>query len=193
MKLHRLVLEWAGAGVVGRAVTVLHFDGTEDAAPPVAAVKAAFEAGKLLFPGGMTITVPNAGDSIDDTDGTLDGVWSSTGGGVVNASGSVGTAAGVGVCIGWSTGAIVSGSKGPRKLRGRTFLVPIARQYFDSDGTLMTEGMVLAQGIANSLQASGGLAVWHRPTTPGGINGTSGAVLSNKVRDRVAYLSSRRD
>lgn len=187
--LHRLVVDWAGAGVVGRAVSVLHFSASEGGAPPVANVKAAFETNKLLFPGGMTLTIPNSGDTIDDTTGTLTGVWTGTGGGVVTASGAVGTAAGVGCCIGWSTGGIVNG----RKLRGRTFLAPIARASFDADGTLMSDALLMAQSIANMLQASGPLAVWHRPTTAGGSDGNSYGVVSNKVRDKVAYLSSRRD
>lgn len=189
MRLHRLVVQWQGPMVVGNAVSVLHFDGTEDPAPPVAAVLTAFAAQGALFPEGLTITVPGSGDTIEDTTGDLVSVWASAGGGSTNGTGAFGTAAGVGACITWNTGAIVNG----RRLRGRTFIVPIHARNYAVDGTLEPTSYAAIQTMANALQASGGLAVWHRPTTVGGSDGTSAAVLSNRVRDKVAMLSSRRD
>ena len=57
------------------------------------------------------------------------------------------------------------------------------------------QGSALTQfgTFANALQASGPLAVWHRPTTSGGSDGNSYGVISNKVTDKAAFLSSRRD
>ena len=191
--LNRLVIDWAGAGVVGRAVTVLHFDGSDNAAPPVAAVRAAFEAQKGALPLGIVLTFPGAGDRIDDATGELTGVWSSAGGGTVTGTGGGVSAAGVGACIGWTTGGIVSGSKGPRKLRGRTFIVPLQVGAYDVDGTLTPASVGVLTALATALQASGPLAIWHRPTSAGASDGNSYGVISAKVRDKVAYLSSRRD
>lgn len=191
--LNRLVIDWSGPAIVGRAVTVLHFDGSDNAAPPVAAVKAAFEAAKVFIPVGNTLTFPTSGDQITDTTGALSGVWTATGGGTVTGTGDTLCAAGVGACIGWTTGGIVTGTKGPRKVRGRTFLVPITGAFFDAQGTLSAACLTTLNTLAASLMASGPLAVWHRPTTAGGTDGNSYGVQSYKVRDKVAYLSSRRD
>lgn len=194
MKLHRVVVAWSGGGIVGTAVSVLHFDGSEQAAPPVAALYTAFNNMRTLFPGNVSIQIPNSGDSIEDTTGVLDGVWSGPAQAVINGSNITSSAAGVGVCIGWTTGGIVTGPSGrPRKLRGRTFLVPVHKDTFDTDGTLAQGWVDIARTGANAIQAAGPLAIWHRPTTPGGTDGNSYGVISNRVRDKVAYLSSRRD
>ena len=187
--LHRLVIDWTGPMVVGKSVSVMHWSGSDPSAPPVASVLAAFNAAKAVFPVGLVITVPGAGDTIDDTTGELTGTWTSSGGGNVSGTTAFGAAAGVGACIGWSTGGIVNG----RRLKGRTFIVPIHAQNYDTDGTLVASSLLAIQTLANSIQAAGPLAVWHRPTTTGGSDGNSYGVISNRVRDKVAYLSSRRD
>jgi len=194
MKLHRVVVSWSGAGIVGTAVNVLHFDGSEQAAPPIAAIRGAYDAMHTAFPAGVVIQVPNTGDSIEDTTGALDGVWAGPAQLSVGGSNIGANAAGVGACIGWTTGGIVTGASGrPRKVRGRTFLVPVHKDTYDNDGTFQQGWMDILRAGANALQAAGGLAVWHRPTTAGGSDGNSYGVISNRVRDKVAYLSSRRD
>lgn len=193
MQLHRLVIDWSGGSVKGKAVTVLHFDGTEQPAPPVAAVKAAFQAAANRFQGGVTLTFPSSGDTIDDTTGDLVGSWTSADGGQVTTTGDPNAAGGVGACIGWTTGGIVSGTKGPRRLRGRTFLVPLHAGCYQADGTLDTAVLASLQTLADAIRGAGGLAVWHRPSTATSSDGTSYGVLSARVRDHVAFLSSRRD
>lgn len=187
--LHRLVIGWQGPMVIGNAVSVMHWDGSDNPAPPVAAVAAAFDAAAALFPIDLTITVPGTGDTIDDTTGELTGVWTAAGGDTTTGTTAFGSAAGVGACITWNTGGIVNG----RRLRGRTFIVPIHAQNYATDGTLVTSSLSALQTLANSLQAAGPMGIWHRPTTVGGSDGTSYGVISNKVRDKVAFLSSRRD
>lgn len=193
MQLHRVVLSWAGPPITGSAVTVLHFAGDAQPAPPVAAIKTALTNAAVVLPTNVTITVPNSGDTIEDTTGALLSVWSATGGGTVTGGTNGVVAAGVGACIGWTTGGIVNGTKGPRKLRGRTFIVPLVTSGYAADGTLDTATLGALQTLANALQASGPLAVWHRPLSAGAANGGSYGVIANKVRDKVAYLSSRRD
>lgn len=189
MRLNRLVLQWTGAQVVGGGVTVLHFEGAEGAVPDVAAIKSAVTAIAPLIPQGVTITVPSSGDVIEDTTGVLQDVWSGTGGGAVAGTAPQQAAAGVGACIGWYTGGIVNG----RRLRGRTFIVPLTINAFDVDGTITASSLSGLQGFANAVIASGGLAVWHRPTNAPPTNGTSYGVLSARVKDKVAILTSRRD
>ena len=188
MQLNRVVVSWAGPGVVGLAVNVLHFAG-DVGGPDSGAIFDAYAGLASSLPSGVTVTVPNSGDIIEDTTGELTGVWSSTGGNVVTGTAPGPRAAGVGFCVGWATGGIVNG----RKLRGRTFIVPIAGGAFDTDGTFQASALAQFKTFANELQASGPLAVWHRPTTAGGSDGTSYGVVSNKVNDKTAWLSSRRD
>jgi hypothetical protein len=191
--LNRLVVAWSGTAVTGAAVSVLHFSASDNAAPPVAAVKAAFGLFPTLFPAGTVITIPNSGDKIDDTTGALTGVWAATGGGSVTGTNNTPCAAGVGACIGWTTGGIVNGTKGPRKLRGRTFLVPLASAVYAPDGSIADAVLPQLQQIADAIKNSGPLAVWHRPTSLAAANGNSYGVISARVRDKVAFLSSRRD
>lgn len=192
--LNRVLITWTGSSVVGNSVSVLHFSASDNAAPPVAAIKSAFAAAANCFPQGLQITIPNTGDVIEDTTGNLTGTWSTTGGGAILGSTARPAAAGVGACIGWNTGGIVTGKAGkPHRLRGRLFLVPLQVDMYDTDGTIAPAQMTNLVNFANALQASGPLAVWHRPTTPGGTDGNSYGVISSKIRDKVAYLSSRRD
>ena len=183
-----MVLEWAGPQIVGRAVTVLYFAG--DVGPPdPGAVVDAFEILAPALPVGVSVTVPGAGDVIEDTTGELVNVWTAAGGDTVFASGASTAAAGVGASVTWITGGIVNG----RRLRGRTFAVPLTSTAYDGTGTITTPALGTLGSWANALQASGPLAVWHRPTSPAGSDGNSYGVVSNRIRDKVAFLSSRRD
>lgn len=192
--LHRVIVSYSGGNVVGTAVNVLHFSASDNAAPPLAAIRAAFNAAAGIFTNSTTIDFPSSGDTIDDTTGHLIGVWSVTPqpASVVGSQPGA-SAAGVGACIGWTTGGIVNGSKGPRKLRGRTFLVPLSSGAYDVNGHLTSFAITTAQTLADSIMGAGPLAVWHRPTTKGGSDGNSYGVGAARVRNKVAYLSSRRD
>ena len=192
MRLHRVVVSWAGPQVVGRAVNVLHFDATEQAAPDVAAIRGAYSALLNGLPNGVSIQVPNSGDTIEDSTGALTGVWSAPDQTALFGGGSAGAAAGVGACVSWNTGAIVTGSKGPRKLRGKTFLVPLSKDVYDTDGTLIPGEVTILQNFATGMLGVAGFGIWHRPTKLAPSSGTSGGVVSSVVHDKVAFLSSRR-
>lgn len=191
--LNRVVIEWGGTAVVGRAVTVLHYSASDNAAPPVAAIRSAFNTLAPDIAAGCTVTVPSSGDVINDVDGTLVGSWTAGAQSVVTGSGTFSPAAGVGACVGWETGGIVVGKKGPRRLRGRTFLVPLSSGVYESNGTLRDSGLADINAWATAMMASGPLAIWHRPNAALSQPGNSYGVQSFKVRDKVAFLSSRRD
>lgn len=159
----------------------------------MAAIQAAFQARSVLFPAGTTITVPASGDTINDTTGALIGGWSVASTNTATMDGSPAAAAGVGACITWTTGGIVPGKKGPRRLRGRTFLVPLSTSTYESNGTLTSGALTGLQALADALKASGPLGIWHRPSSLTAADGNSYGVQSARVRDKVAYLSSRRD
>lgn len=188
MQLNRVIVSWSGGSVAGLAANVLHYAG-DVGAPNSGLIKAAYDAVKANLPNNVTVTIPNTGDVIEDTTGELLDVWTSTGGGTVTGTASPAQAAGVGACITWRTGGIING----RKLRGRTFLVPYAAAAYDQDGTLTANGKTFTDAFATAMMASGPLAVWHRPTTPGGSDGNSYGVVLPITHDKVAFLSSRRD
>lgn len=188
--LHRVELNWSGVNVVGLAKTILHFDGSTVPPPDMTAIRAAFATLQSALPVSTVVTFPGDGVTINDADGTLSGTWSfGSTPAPVSGSSTDTSAAGVGACVTWSTGAIV----GTRRLRGRTFIVPLSTFAYDQNGTI-TPAQLTALGNfrAAMLALSPDLMIWHRPTTPGGTDGSSAAVNGSSVRDRVAYLGSRR-
>ncbi len=183
--LLRVPVVWSGlSGLPG--VSVLYWDGGVSSV--MTDITAFFDDIKAEFPSGLTWSIPNAGDNIDDATGTLIGDWSTTGGGVVTAIGGSGAyAAGTGARVRWNTGSIVDG----RRLRGSTFLVPLLGAAYDGSGTINNSSLAVFQAAATALASTGALKVWSRPS-PGGSDGTSATVISGVVPDRVSSLRSRR-
>lgn len=141
-----------------------------------------------MVPDSVHLTVPSQGDVIEDTTGELQDSWTEGTEYVTGGAAAVAMAAPAGACITWLTNDIVGG----RRLRGRTFLVPLGGGNYQSDGTLVPAALSLIQQMAVDLFTGCDLAIWHRPTTSGGSDGSSGEVTGASVRDRVAVLSSRR-
>lgn len=183
----RVLVEWSGVNVVGNAVSVLHFD--EAQPPDPAAIKTAFQNVAGSLSSGTTLTIPNTGDVINTASGNLVGSWTGTGGGTIQGSATgAETAAGVGGCITLRTDSIIRG----RRARGRLFVVPMAISCYDAAGTLKDADIGRLQALGDSLIAAH-LLVWSRPTTKGGVDGNGCPVTTASVRDKVAFLSSRRD
>lgn len=133
----------------------------------------------IVFPGELTIHAD---------DGTLTGALAIVAPADVNCTGLGSYAAPVGARVTWETGSIVGG----RRIRGRTFLVPLVSSTFDTDGTLTSANRTLIQnaanGLTNGLAGAGlSLAVWS-PTTS-----TVSPVVSGVVPDQATVLRSRRD
>lgn len=188
--LHRVELAWSGVNVVGLATTVLHFDGTTVPPPDMTAIRTAFATLQSALPISTTITFPSSGVTIEDTTGDLSGTWSfGSTPAPVSGSSTDTSAAGVGACVNWTTGAIVGG----RRLRGRTFIVPLSTNSYDQNGTITTAQLTAFANFRVAMLAlSPELMIWHRPTTTGGSDGSSSVVTGSSIRDRVAYLSTRR-
>src|ERR1041384_755367 len=189
-QISRVVVSWSGVNVVGLASTVLHFlSDSSFTAPDVAGLRTAFFNARSAFPVSTSIQVPGSGDVIDPADGTLLAGWSATTPAVVNGSSTDTSAAGVGACVNWATAGIVNG----HRVRGRSFLVPLSTFAYDQNGTITSAQMTALQGFGAAVMALPPQpVVWHRPTTSGGTDGSRHNATSYSVRDRVAYLSSRR-
>jgi hypothetical protein len=63
---------------------------------------------------------------------------------------------------------------------------------YAASGTIVSTSQTTLQNAAVALATSGNLLVWHRPTTKGGSNGSSGTVVGALVPTQVTSLRSRR-
>jgi hypothetical protein len=177
---------------MGEGVATHYFAPTPGFQPEL---KTFWTACAALMAGWVTIRVPNSGETFDEVTGTLTGTWSQGTSSSFLGAGSGGAAGGVGACVGWTTGGIRNG----RKVRGRTFVVPLAAGVYDSDGTLLSGTVTTLQAAVNALVAatSVSLYVYCRPTpAPGGIGpdspGQAASITSGLVKDHVSWLRSRR-
>nr|CRY96518.1 hypothetical protein [uncultured prokaryote] len=95
-----------------------------------------------------------------------------------------------GACVNWRTSDVRNG----RRIRGRTFLVPLSGSAYDTTGTLATSTLTSVRAFADAITGTdfdSEFGVWARP-----INGSGGvfaSVDSYSVPDKAAVLRSRRD
>lgn len=182
---------WPGAP----GVTQLYFDPTTSMQPQVDAVRAFFFSIQGLLPTGLTINVPASGDLLEATTGQISGTWSTattpltvTGAGTGNYAGNAGAV------VHWLTTTVVDG----RRLRGRTFIVPLVAIAYDTAGSLAaTANTTLTNAAATLVTSSAGsMQVWHRPAkatpTKAAHAGSTAVVTSSRVPDLAVSLRSRR-
>lgn len=144
------------------------------------------------MPTGMSYTVETAGEVIDEATGKAVSAWSNpstyTGTSSVPATAY---AQGVGSSVIWTTNAYHNG----RRVRGRTFIVPIISTMYDTNGTLVDAYLGSLQTWAATLADTGLLRIYSRPplpVPPGSVLGASFVVSGAIVRDKAATLRSRR-
>lgn len=192
--INRVSVAWQGwPGSPG--VTQFYLD-TVPAQSSINAIRAYFAAWAFALPSGMTITVPGSGDIVEDVNGKLAGTWSvgvapavvtGTGGGVYSGvSGAV---------VHWLTGGVANN----RRIRGRTFMVPLIAASYDTSGALLASALTQFQTAAANLVTStaGNMVVWHRPKIQKGTGvvlapGSTADVTSSRVPNLAVSLRSRR-
>lgn len=203
MKIIRATVRWSGfPGAPGYSnfhfgVGSGFFDGgafgsTDEATANSAyeRVAAAFDVWRDICPGAVNFSLdPEALVLDSDTGETLGAV--PRGSVTMNQPTGTGAYSGPsGAVINWNTADYRFG----RRVRGRTFLVPLANTSYEADGTLTTAALSALRSGASELQ--GGLTeadfgVWSRPR--GGSGGVFATVTGHSVPDKVAVLRSRRD
>lgn len=153
------------------------------------------------MPNLVSASVEPAGDSIDDTTGIIGGSWTVAPGASATSTHAAAYAAAAGGLVKWSTGTILDG----HRLRGHTFIVPMAGDTFATDGALLPGAATILSNAAAALvtASSGNLVVWHRPKhgpkpIGGGPRpvirlGGHGVVTGSSVATKMAVLRSRRD
>jgi hypothetical protein len=102
-------------------------------------------------------------------------------------AGSAAYSAGVGANATWNTAGVHLG----KQLRGRTFIVPLAGDQYDTTGTIGSIGLADMRAAAATLAAVANFGVYGRPVS--GAGGEWAGCTGGTVRDHVSWLSSRRD
>lgn len=111
---------------------------------------------------------------------------------VVGSSTSSEFAAAAGAMVRWNTDAVSQN----RRVRGRTFLVPVTRGAYDAQGTIQAGSITQIQTAASAYVAAtqSGAVIPHvfSPPKPGRAGFVS-AIVSASVPDKAVILRSRRD
>lgn len=194
MSVYRVKIRWSGfTGAPG--YTILHFDAsttpTQAGADAVHAAVNDFVINLVSnLPSAVTLTVEQAVEVIDQATNQLETIFTSPSKLAQKGGVAGGFSSATGACIVWETGEVKLG----RRVRGRTFVVPIAASMYDLDGTLTAACLSDLQAGAAAL-AGGGFTfgVLSRPTIKGAADGSFHTVSSGRVSDKTAVLTSRRD
>lgn len=179
--LHVVRVNWTGfPGAPG--VSTLYFD--DSASPPLAAVRTFFMALLAGIPTNVLCDYPNTGRTISLA-GTVIGSWSTTAAASTPGTGATGNyASPVGGMIRWNSGTFVNG----RELRGRTFVVPIATNGYQTNGNLAAGTVSAFQTAANTfLTAAPTFRIWSRR------NAAAATCSSATALTKTVVLRSRRD
>lgn len=157
----------------------------------VTRVRSAFANQISLRPTSWVATVDSIVDVIDPVTGVL--VTSFDGGSPGSVTGTnVNTyePLAVGLLCRLTTSTVVNG----RRLRGRAYLSPVARESADG-GTPDAASLVLAAAVGTNLMNTSltpaKLVIWHRPKL--GVGGAVGAVTASTSPDMFVVMRSRRD
>jgi hypothetical protein len=157
------------------------------------------------LPSGVTITVPTVGFTYEAITGELSGEWTAAATDPVIGGYTGAYAAATGLSVLWRSNSIVQG----RRLRGRSYIVPLGGGIFDVDGTINNTALTLLTEASNvaMLPGGGNFVIWGRPVpaTPqwtdvkGRVHpakpsrpGSVGSVVALSIRDVAAVLTSRR-
>lgn len=193
MPILRITAQWLGfRGAPG--YSNFFFQGQsadeENAAAHALAVRTFLNEAATYMPNDVTINIQPTAANVDELNGQVIGevdfeapqsVTGQTAGGYSAASGAV---------VNWNTSSFANG----RRVRGRTFLVPLSSDAYDANGDLGTGALNIIRTAANALVANPGpvpMVVWSRPRA--GSGGSISPVTSASVPDLGAILRSRRD
>lgn len=154
------------------------------------AVKGFLDSISGVFPTVWSGQIASAGRVLEATTGVLAEFSLAPTTATTPVAGQLGTGYGAGVAgavLGWNTATVNRG----RVVRGRTFLVPMSAGGYDADGTLQS-GIIANLGVAAGIliSANVGFSIWSRPRLRTG--GILAPVLTHRVNDKAAFLSSRR-
>lgn len=203
MPLLRVKARWNIPGA-GTAYSVLHYGQSTgepvteaEAVASVGATRTFFEAIKGLLPTPVTIDYMTDVEEIDVATGNLLGVTSAPT--VASTTGTAGAAnswsAPSGACITWNTAGLRTVTAKPRRVRGRTFIVPLSTLAYDTSGNLSATALTTLNSAATGLRGNFNgqtFCIFGRPGPGGTVPGGSYAVTGHRITDQSAILRSRR-
>lgn len=159
------------------------------------------------MPPNVHILIDPAGDKIEDTTGELVGAWSGAPQAEIVCNGGATYAAPVGALVTWPTASILDG----RRLKGRTFVVPISAGAYTNGGKLLADAVsqISAAALQLVVEQETSMVIWHRPfagapAVPATAtkaakparpahDGGHALIAIPQVFDKVVVLRSRRD
>lgn len=153
-------------------------------------VRDAFSEISQILPESVRISIDNEVPTIDSDTGVIQSFNSIDPPSQVSGALRDTYAGPAGAVVTWRTDDLRNG----RRIRGRTFLVPLQTSVFEGDGTLRNDAISSISDFADTLlggSLDGDLGVWSRPTD--GSGGVFATVTGYTVPDMAAVLRSRRD
>jgi hypothetical protein len=162
MTLQKLQIQWAAGTsqwVGGPGYTSVFCNASSIAQPgPLQTFVTAILS---YVPSGITLTVPNNGELIDETNGHVTGTWTTGSSTTQTATGTGSMLLTTGPQVRLETGSFRRG----KHIRGRLFLVPSHAGAIAGNGYLSATTANAVQAAADTLRTSwsGQWSVWHRP------------------------------
>lgn len=152
------------------------------------------------MPSTVSISVEATGDVIDPATGVLVDSWShAAAAGFAGADPAVYPAP-AGACLTWICSDIFDG----KRLKGRTYVVPMGGGAYQADGTINPANLTALRSAASDYvtACTGFAVVWHRPRVARDADGSRpavtaragsfGIITSSTVHDQAVVLRSRR-
>lgn len=195
--IHRVRVAWTGFPGAPGVSTFYALNGTTFI--PHLQIFLTGVAGQM--PNDVTLQIENTGDIIEAVSGDLMGSWAGAAQTPIVGSQSGAYSAPTGAVVNWLTGDVLDG----HRLRGKTFLVPLANSAYDLTGSLGAEPLGAYRDYARSLSEDydPNFVVWHRPRAAKAADGSRPAVTAraggysvvtgSSVPDECVVLRSRRD
>lgn len=188
-------VQWSGGSITGPGVSVHH--GRIEAAGTAgqAAIDLAnrcrvlWDGLKTFVPTGITWSFPGEVTELDTATGQLEDVHPiNVLADVVSSGSNSSWAKPAGGRIDWLTEVVVGG----RRLKGRTYVVPLSGAQYDAQGSL-TPACISGLVAAASAYRDGGVTDEMQPSVWSRRHGVQGDITNVRVPDRVSILTSRRD
>lgn len=188
-------VNWSGTAVTGPGTSVFHGRIATASTAGAAAqdfadrVRLFFGEVRGLIPTGVSWDFPGEVTELDTTTGVLEDVHAITPPSATTSSGAAGNhSRPSGARIDWLTSSITAG----RRLRGRTFLVPLYSAGYDTTGTIASTTLTtLNTAAANYIDA--GVFADCQPAVWSRTHGVLADIVSKSITDRATVLRSRRD
>jgi hypothetical protein len=191
--LWRVTTKWTG-GQIGSGFTNMFFnEGVSTAQAAADAVKSFFQTSfgisSDFLPAGVVINTATAVDVLEPTTGVQLTTLPVTGASTMTGTATGNYAAPAGACVSWVTSGFIAG----HRVKGRTFMIPLAANGLENNGTLSSAIQGQLNTAAAALIASAPeFVIWHRPSSAAAGDGATFVVLAHRLQDKVAMLTSRR-